>query len=93
MALRNGTALLRRIICSSQLPSNSEAFSKVDGRPVNTLLSSLGVQDQLLSLRSFLHTSQQAYKAGRSGQVRFTFIMLILAPVSDSTLRAMHGRW
>ena len=70
MALRNGAALLRRIICNSQLPAISEASLKADSRPVNCLLSSLGIQDQLLSLRCFVHTSQPAFRVGKSGQVK-----------------------
>jgi hypothetical protein len=69
MALRSGRTLLRRILYNSQLSAVFESSSRIESTPAICLLSSLGVQDQLLSLRSFVHISQQAYQASPSDQV------------------------
>ena len=93
MALRNGAALLRRIISNSQLPSTVEASLKADGRPVNSLLSSLGIQDQFLSLRCFVHTSQQAFQAGKSKQVISPFSIFLVAPLQYIETEHSCFRW
>lgn len=87
MALRTGRLLLRRLLSECQLAPAYEGIASLEGRNVETLLSSLGPRGTLLNLRSLLHTTPLVHNAGAvAGQVGFPshyVLMYLYSPIAS----------